>query len=303
MNQKESTTPVVEVDNLSRHFGRKDALHGVTLAIQPGTVFGLVGENGAGKTTLVRHLLGLLKPQSGTVRVFGLDPVANPPGVLARIGYLSEKRDIPLWMRVEELMRYTAGFYPGWDHAYAADLMRKFGLRPADRLRTLSNGQQARAALIAAVAYRPELLVLDEPSAGLDAVVRRDILSAIIRTVSEEGRTVLFSSHLLDEVEHVSDHIAMIHHGKLVMSGPLDDVKQMHRRLTIVYETAPSRMPDLPGMLWCDGKGREWTVISNGKLPDLRTAVQRAGAQIVEEDVPSLEEIFIARVASQPAEE
>src|SRR5262249_34779136 len=149
----------------------------VTLTIPAGTVLGLVGENGAGKTTLIRHLLGLLKAQAGSVRVFGRDPVADPVGVLARIGYLSGEPDLPGWMRVGELLRYTRAFQPGWDEAYAAELVRQFGLDPAARLRELSKGQRARAGLTAALAHRPELLVLDEPSSGLDPVVRREILA------------------------------------------------------------------------------------------------------------------------------
>ena len=116
--------PVVDVRGLGRRFGRTDALHDVSLAIRPGCVLGLVGENGAGKTTLVRHLLGTLQAKTGSVRVFGLDPVREPAAVLGRIGYLSEKRDIPLWMRLQELLRYTAAFYPGWDEGYATQLVR-----------------------------------------------------------------------------------------------------------------------------------------------------------------------------------
>src|SRR5262249_43351922 len=157
-----------------------------------GAVFGLVGANGAGKTTLIKHVLGLLRAAAGSVRVFGRDPVADPVGVLSHVGYLSEEPDLPGWMRVAELLRYTRAFYPGWDDAYAERLRRDFGLDPAARVKHLSKGQRARAGLLIALAYRPDLLVLDEPSTGLDPVVRRDILEAIIRTVAEEGRTVLF---------------------------------------------------------------------------------------------------------------
>lgn len=296
-----SSDHVVDVRGLGRRFGRTDALMDLDLAIRPGCVLGLVGENGAGKTTLVRHLLGMLRAQSGTVRVFGLDPVLDPVGVLGRIGYLSEKRDIPLWMRVRELLRYTAAFHPGWDEGYAKRLVSDFGLDPDDRLRNLSNGQQARAALIAAVAHRPELLLLDEPSAGLDAAVRRDILGAIIRTVSDEGRTVLFSSHLLDEVERVSDSVAMIHKGRIVMSGPLDDVKQAHRRLTLRFPEARTTPPALPGAITCEGGGREWTVLCHGDLGALPDVVRDSGGAIVEEAVPSLEDIFVARVSGRRA--
>ena len=174
-------------------------------------MFGLVGENGAGKSTLIKHLLGLWRAEAGSVKVFGLDPVPDPTAVLGRIGYLSEQPDLPGWMRVAELLRYTQAFYPRWDATYAEQLLRQFGLDAGARIRTLSKGQRARLGLIAAEAHRPDLLILDEPSSGLDPIVRRDILEAIIRTVTDEGRTVIFSSHLLDEVERVSDHVAMLH--------------------------------------------------------------------------------------------
>ena len=178
-------------------------------------MFGLVGENGAGKTTLIKHILGLLRAETGSVKVFNQDPVADPVDVLGRIGYLSEQPDLPGWMRVDELLRYTQAFYPKWDMAYAEKLRQQFGLDPAARLKNLSKGQQAKAGLLTAQAHRPDLLLLDEPSSGLDPIVRRDILEAVIRTVADEGRTVFFSSHLLEEIERVSDHIAMLHQGKI----------------------------------------------------------------------------------------
>jgi len=203
----------IEVKGLTRNFGKKTALKNIDLTVSRGRVLGLVGENGAGKTTLIKHLIGLLKPQQGTVRVFGIDPVKDPVGALSRIGYLSEDRDLPHWMRVDELLTYTRAFYPDWDASYADELRRTFNLDASARIKQLSRGQKARAALLTALAYRPPLLLLDEPSSGLDPVVRRDILSAIIRTVADEGRTVLFSSHLLEEVERVADDVAMIHKG------------------------------------------------------------------------------------------
>jgi ABC-2 type transport system ATP-binding protein len=194
-----SATPhAVEIKGLSRNFGAKRALDQVDLNVKRGRVFGLVGANGAGKTTLIKHLLGRLTPERGTVRVFGYDPVADPVAVLGRVGYLSENRDLPTWMCVDELIRYAAAFYPQWDGAYAEALRRQFGLESRAKIKSLSRGENAKAGLLIALAYRPELLLLDEPSSGLDPVVRRDILEAIIRTAADEGRTVLFSSHLLE---------------------------------------------------------------------------------------------------------
>src|SRR5207248_4865499 len=217
------------IANLTRRFGTKTALDSVSLSLPRGAVYGLVGANGAGKTTLIRHLLGLLKAESGSVRVFGLDPVVDPVGVLSRIGYLSEENDLPGWMRVDELIQYTRAFYPNWDDAYADELRLAFALDRSARIKTLSKGQKARAGLLVALAHRPELLVLDEPSSGLDPIVRRDILGAVIRTIADEGRTVLFSSHLLEEVEQVADHVTMISDGEIVLSAPLNEIKESHR--------------------------------------------------------------------------
>lgn len=241
---------VIDVSELTRRFGAKTALSAVTLSLPRGAVYGLVGANGAGKTTLIKHILGLLRAESGSVRVFGLDPVADPVGVLSRIGYLSEENDLPGWMRVDELIRYSRAFYAAWDDAYAEELRQAFSLEPAATIRNLSKGQKARAGLLVALAHRPELLLLDEPSSGLDPIVRRDILGAVIRTIADEGRTVLFSSHLLEEVEQVADHVTMINHGKIVLSASLDAIRESHR---------------------VDGR------------------------------VPSLDEIFVARVGASPA--
>jgi len=227
--------PVISVAGLTRRFGATTALSSVSLSLPRGAVYGLVGANGAGKTTLIKHILGLLRADSGSVRVFGLDPVAEPVAVLSRIGYLSEENDLPGWMRVDELMRYTGAFYPAWDEAYAEELRQAFALDPAAKVKTLSKGQKARAGLLIALAHRPELLLLDEPSSGLDPIVRRDILGAVMRTIADEGRTVLFSSHLLEEVEQVADHVTMIHQGTIVLSAPLDVIRQSHRSLSDAF--------------------------------------------------------------------
>lgn len=295
----ENVGPVVQINDLSRRFGRTLALDAVSLDVPRGVVFGLVGENGAGKTTLIKHILGLLKARTGTVRVFGLDPVREPVAVLARVGYLSEDRDLPEWLRIDELLRYLQPFYPTWDDDFAEELRRQFDLDPTARIKTLSQGQRARTGLLAALAYRPELLVLDEPSTGLDPIVRREILAAIIRTIAEEGRTVLFSSHLLDEVERVSDYVALIDHGKIVLCDPLDTIKAAHRRLTLRFDEPLSRPPALLGASRWEGIGRDWTTVCRGSIEEIHVSVAGVGARIVEEHTPSLDEIFVARVGSQ----
>jgi ABC-2 type transport system ATP-binding protein len=292
---------VAVVSALSRSFGVKKALNEVSLAVPKGAVFGLVGENGAGKSTLIKHLLGLWRAETGTVRLFGLDPVSDPVAVLGRIGYLSEEPDLPGWMRVGELLRYTQAFYPRWDTSYAERLRDEFGLDPEARIKTLSKGQRARLGLIAAEAHRPDLLILDEPSSGLDPIVRRDILEAIIRTVSDEGRTVLFSSHLLDEVERVSDHLAMLHRGTLRLCAPLDDIKARHRRISLHFERPPAEPLNVSGAIRVDGAGREWTVICDTARIHAAAMAQHLGATLVDDSAASLDEIFVAHAVAHAA--
>ena len=280
---RNSMGQIVDVNDLSRSFGSKSALDGVSFRATAGQVYGLVGANGAGKTTLLKHLLGLLRATTGSVRVFGLDPVRDPVGVLSRVGYLSEERELPEWMRVDELMRYTQAFHPTWDASYARELLETFALDPSKKVKELSKGMRAQAGLIAAVAHRPELLILDEPSSGLDAVVRRDILDAIVRTVADDGRTVIFSSHLLDEVERMSDHVTLMHH------GPRDAERRTRRR-------AP-RLPAQPRALrralrstarprYRAGHGRWWPHVERRPqriaraVPSLGPCARRRGRRI-----------------------
>ncbi len=290
------TDDVVEVHELSRRFGKTLALDGVSLQVQPGLVYGLVGANGAGKTTLMKHLLGLLRAKQGSVRVFGLDPVVHPVEVLQRIGYLSEERDLPEWMRIHELMRYTRAYHPQWDPDYARELLDTFRLDESKKVKELSKGMRAQAGLIAAVAHRPELLLLDEPSTGLDAVVRRDILNAIIRTVADDGRTAIFSSHLLDEVELMSDYVFMIDAGKLIIQGSLDDIKQQHQLLTVRFSSVREEPPSIDGVLSAEQRGNVWRLVCNGATEQVQQALREIGGHVTDSRGASLQEIFVARV-------
>ncbi len=297
---------VIDVSELTRRFGARTALAAVSLSMPRGAVYGLVGANGAGKTTLIKHILGLLRAESGSVRVFGLDPVADPVAVLSLIGYLSEENDLPGWMRVDELIRYSRAFYPAWDDVYAEELRQTFALDPTARIRNLSKGQKARAGLLIALAYRPDLLVLDEPSSGLDPIVRRDILGAVIRTIADEGRTVLFSSHLLEEVEQVADHVTMISEGRIALSAPLDEIKESHRFVTVRFAETRSHPPAVAGVLHWDGgkgSGQQWTAVVRGGSGEMRAAFAGLGdeARIVSERAPSLDEIFVAHVGTATA--
>ena len=298
-----SDDAVIHVSDLTRRFGARTALASVSVAVPRGAVYGLVGANGAGKTTLIKHVLGLLRAEIGTVRVFGKDPVAEPVGVLSRLGYLSEENDLPGWMTVSELMGYSRALYPGWDDAYAEELRRMFALDPKATIKALSRGQKARAGMLMALAHRPELLVLDEPSSGLDPIVRRDILGAVIRTIADEGRTVLFSSHLLDEVEQVADHVTMISQGRVAVSAPIQAIKNAHRCVTLRFPEPRLRPPGGAGVLRWDGAGDEWTAVCRDGSGELHAMAAGWGARIIAERTPTLDELFFAHVGIHASSE
>lgn len=283
----------IEIHDLTRRFGQKVALNKISISVPRGCVFGLLGENGAGKTTLIKHLLGLLKPQSGSVAVCGYDPVKHPEQALGKMGYLSEDRDIPNWMSIQELMRYSQGLYPNWDQQFADELCKKFELNPAQKIRTLSKGETAKAGLISALAHRPELLVLDEPSSGLDVVVRRDILDTMMRAVADEGRTILFSSHLMDEVESISDYVAILHRGDLMCSGPLSEVKGEYHQVHVRFPESHKVMPHVDGALRSQGSETDWTLLCDGNLEKIRASLTAINATIVSESPASLEDVFV----------
>jgi ABC-2 type transport system ATP-binding protein len=287
---------VVRLQNVSRQFGQKRALADINLEVPEGVVFGLVGRNGAGKTTLIRHVMGLLRAAEGSVSVFGLDPVANPTQVLGQIGYLSEGNEMPEWMSVRELMRFTRAYFPTWDESYAESLRQTFEIDAGQTIQKLSKGQRARVGLMLAIAHRPKLLVLDEPSSGLDPLVRRDILRAIIKTIAEEGRTVIFSSHLLDEVERVADHVAIIESGRLIQNDELEALKSSFQRLVLRFAEPPQAAPTADGFFNWQGGARNWSAFFNGDREAAAAATRELDAEIVERASPSLNEIFLALV-------
>lgn len=285
---------IVEVRNLSRHFNDKIALDDVNIAIPKGQVFGLVGVNGAGKTTLIKHILGLFKAKHGNVSVFGLNPSRYPEQVLSKIGYMSENPELPEWMRIGELINYTRAFYPTWDNDYAQELLTLFELKPQDKVRELSKGKLARAALLLALSHRPELLVLDEPSSGLDPLVRRDILRTVIQAVAEDGRTVIFSSHLLEEVERIADYVAMIDNGKIIAQDNLDDLKQQYLRLNIQFDNNVETKPTLPGFISWSGGNRQWSAIYKGSKTNAESELVGSNGRILDSTVANLEDLFFA---------
>ena len=295
----------VDVSDLKRCFRGKAALQGVNLKIPRGTIQGLVGLNGAGKTTLIRHLIGSLRAESGSVRVLGHDPVQEPEGVLKQIGYMTEEDSLPKWMRVGELIHFCRSVYRTWDDQYARELSEMFSLSKNTKLSGLSKGQRARVGLLVAIAHRPLLLILDEPSSGLDPIARSDILEAVIRTISDDGRTVLFSSHLLDEVDRVCDHIALLHNGRIIDALRPED--RDHRFSELTYLAAESWNPpntETVDTQWqgCFGwrrSGKEWTTVLSGA--DHQSPPTFEDAKLIGQGPVSLQRWFEASVTHHPS--
>ena len=238
---------IIETQNLSRRFGRMEAVHDLTLAIPEGSVLALLGANGAGKTTTLKLLMNLLAPTSGSARVLGVDSRRLGEREFAQIGYVSENQQQPLWMTVRQLLDYCRPFYPTWDRALEATLLRQFALPEDRKLKDLSRGMAMKAALLSSLAYRPKLLVLDEPFSGLDALVRDEFIRGVLEVSALGEWTVLVSSHDIEEVERLADNIAMIEGGRLKLNERTEALQGRFRRVEVTLvdtEPAGSAMPD-----------------------------------------------------------
>lgn len=235
--------PAVSIRNLRKSFASKVVLEDVTLEIPRGQTFALLGRNGAGKTTLIRILLGLLPPDSGSARLLDRDPASEPIEVRRRVGYLAEDQVMYGWMTPLELCRFLEPFYPSWEMRMAEDYLYRFDIPRHGRIRHLSKGQTVKLGLAVALAHRPDLAILDDPAIGLDPIARREFNRDLIEHLQAEGRTVVYSSHLLDEVEAVADSVAILHNGRIARHAPTevlrDEVKQIVLSLDAVDSVPP----------------------------------------------------------------
>ena len=286
--------PALVFEKVTRRFGRRVALRKLDLSVEPGTVLGLVGRNGAGKTTTLRLAHGLLHPDEGAIRVLGLDPVTRGRELRTRVSLLSEESALYPWMSVKEIVDFAASLHPRWDAKLAVDLIEKLQLEPLAQLKTLSRGTRAKVALVLAVSCRPDLLLLDDPTAGLDPLVRREILEGLLETVSGEGGAVVYASHLVHDIERVADRVAVMDEGELRMEGSLESLKARLRRARAVFEDESFAEPRPEGLVDLVRDGRVVTVVAEAGNGDLDAALRRAGAKEVEVEPLSLEEILVA---------
>ena len=290
---------------LTKRFGKDDALRGVDLQVPQGAVYVLVGPNGAGKTTTLRILLDLIRADSGTAEVFGLDPRARGAEVRAQVGYMAERHD---WgygrMRVARMLEHHARFYPTWDPEYAATLVREFEIEPARKYGKLSKGQSRRVQLVMALAHRPPLLVLDEPTDGLDPVMRDETLGLLSEHLAETGATLLVSTHLVHEVDRLADHIGVMRDGRLVAQTPRDVLRRMLRRYRADVPDGWTGAPQLNGaVVKRTGIGREiqWSVW--GEEQEVVEALRGSGATVRDAAPLTLEEAAIALLSRKEQED
>jgi ABC-2 type transport system ATP-binding protein len=288
------SAPSVSFEGVRRRFGSNVALDGVGFEVAPGSVLGLIGRNGAGKTTALRLALGVLWPDTGRIRTLGFDPVLRGHEVASRVALLSEETALYPWMTIGEIVRFTAALHSRWDRALATRLTTELDLDPAKRIQGLSRGTRAKVALVLAVAARPELLLLDDPTAGLDPLVRREVLDGVLEAVSDEGGAVIYASHLIHDVERVADRVIVLDGGTIRLEGHLDELKGRIRRARAVFDGDAPSGDAVAGAIDAVVDGRLLTITADAREGVLEAALRALGAREIAIESLPLEEILVA---------
>ena len=289
------------MDGLSVHFEEVSktyphfTLDNIDLELPTGTIMGFIGANGAGKSTTIRILMGLVRQDRGTVHVLGHAMPAEQAAAKRDIGFVSEDMRLYGPATLAWHMVFIRSIYPQWDHPYAESLLQRFDLKPQQKVKGLSHGQRVKAALLLALARRPRLLVLDEPTTGLDPVARQEVLGELMAVLADEERTILFSSHNTLDVEQISDQITFIDRGRIIASDNKETFLDRWRRLRLMLPPDAS-LPELPGIVNVSGSGRLPVLTTNSFEPAMVSACNGMGATVQAVDTMTLEEIFVANV-------
>jgi ABC-2 type transport system ATP-binding protein len=297
MNQNE---PVIDINRLVRRYGRTDAVDGLSLRVQPGRCYGFFGRNGAGKTTTIKCLLNLLRPTSGDVKVFGLDPARHEMDVKARLAYVPDHVAFYPWMTVAQTLDYAASFRATWNRETERSLLDQFRLDLRRRTSHLSKGQRTQLALIMAICPEPELLVLDEPTSGLDPIVRREFIQTVIGAYQEgdpDRRTVFVSTHLISEFEGLIDQFTIIEGGRDVLTLGADAARERYQKIFARFAAEPVNL-DLPGASVLRN-GRNVEVLVTGNADEVLDRLRARSPETLTSEALTLEEIFVATL--QPA--
>ena len=279
----------LQAQGLIHAYDGRNVLRGIDLALSPGSVLGLIGRNGAGKSTLIRVMLGLLQPDAGSAFVFGDPALRMTDAIKTRIAYVPQQPDALAWLNAEQMFDYLSRFYPRWDHAFAKHTLTRWQVDPNKVMAKLSPGERQRVDLIRALASQPDLLVLDEPVAALDPVARRELLREIALRAGEHGATVLFSTHIVSDLERVASDIAFLHDGHLLLHCATDDTKERYARLWLPTGQVAhlpagtlSKRRHADGSLSC--------VVARDRAGHWPDAANRPGARV---DALGLEDLFV----------
>ncbi len=294
------TTAAIQLEGVEKRY-RHFTLDAIDLLLPEGQIMGFIGPNGAGKSTTIRILMALVHQDRGTVRVLGHDMPTDQVAAKRQVGFVSEDLRIYGAATLAWHMRFIRSIYPSWDQAYAERLVRRFGLKAEQKIKGLSHGQRVKAALLLVLARRPRLLVLDEPTTGLDPVARHEVLGELMEVLADEERTILFSSHNTLDVEQISDQITFIDQGRIIDSGDKESFLDRWRRLRV--EIPPGVvLPALPGVVQQNGSGRLAVITTDRFEPAMAAAYSQAGATVHAVEPMTLEEIFVTNVHARRGE-
>ena len=286
-----NTSPALEISALEKHYPTF-ALGPVDLTVPSGAIYGLIGPNGAGKTTLIDQIFGMGSPDAGTIRVCGFDHARDEVAVKERTAYVGPDLNYVVWGKIGKAIRFIRGFRPGWDDAYCTRLMETLGLSAGDRIATLSFGGRTKLALLLALSWHPQVLVLDEPTTGLDAHSKKAIFTELLSIVRDEARTVLISSHQLSDLERFADRVGVLHKGRLLVEGATADLVERHVQAEFAAENG-DYFNHVPGLTVQERDGSRWRAVLDTLTCPVASLAQR-GARDVQTQALTLEELFLA---------
>jgi ABC-2 type transport system ATP-binding protein len=285
---------VIQTKNLTKYFGSKCVVRDLNLNVPRGSIFGFLGRNGSGKTTSLRMMLGLLSPTWGTSTILGHDSQNLPPAARARIGYLAEGHPVFGWMRVNDAEAFQSRFYPKWNRELFHSVLEFFRVDPVTRARNLSRGERAGLCLAMLLAAEPDLLILDDPAIGLDPVARRSLLESMVLATRKADRTIIFSSHLLADIERMADHIAVLDYSVLRAECSLDTFRSCVQQFVLTFEERPPEVPRIRGLIQCVPRGSTLRLTLVNVTRETRGALERLGAERIDEVPISLEDAFVS---------
>jgi len=291
-----NSLPVIQIEHLARSYGKLDAVHDLNLTVPPGCCYGFFGRNGAGKTTTIKCLLNLIRPTSGSVRMFGLDPRKQEVEVKSRVTYVPDAVAFYPWMTVRDTLDYFASFRSHWNREIETDLLKRFQLPPGQKSSHLSKGQKTQLALICAICPEPRLLILDEPTSGLDPIVRREFIETVIGAYQfgDGNRTVFVSTHLISEFEGLIDRFTIIEQGRELLTLDADTARTRFQKIRARFADAAPEPLALSGAINVRRNGRELELLANGNSDELLERLQALSPDDLSTESLSLEEIFVA---------